>query len=89
MVGDGASHGLSVVGCDKDSEKSRWGVQVMQIFCHAVVGHGLVKLGEVAFRAALAAVGHLLPHAPVVVILNYNTLKAAAKRDGCFKLSDS
>lgn len=47
MVGEGVVHGLSVVRCGKDSEKSRWGVQVMQIFCHAVFGHGLVKLGEV------------------------------------------
>ena len=89
VVGEGVVHGLSVVRCGKDSEKSRRSIQVMQIFCHAVFAYGLVELGEVAFRAALAAVGHLLPHALVVVILNYNTLKAAAKRDGCFKPSDS
>lgn len=32
VVGEGVVHGLSVVGCGKDSEKSRRGVQVMQFF---------------------------------------------------------
>ena len=32
VVGEGVVHGLSVVRCGKDSEKSRRGVQVMQIF---------------------------------------------------------
>lgn len=86
MVGEGVVHGLSVVRRGKDSEKSHRRIQVMEIFCHAVFGHGLVELGEVAFLAALAAGGHLLPHALVVrieVVFQDSTIKSSQHHVGC------
>lgn len=61
----------------------------MIIFRHAVFGDGLVERGEVAFGTYRTAIVEGLHDALAVVILKYDTFKAAAKRDGCFKLSDS
>ena len=58
MVLQRVVHGpSSSVLCHKDSEDSRGGGEIVQFFCHAVHGDGLVKRREVAFCAGVLAIG--------------------------------